>query len=823
MDDMTSQRAMKIEHINHALVAELHPPMYLMHMYWARKPSNVVSEWISHYSKEGEVVLDPFCGSGVAPIEAIKLKRKAIGIDLNPVAIFVSRMTAKPLDLQKYKHAFNQIKTNVKDKIYELYETRCPKCSQDGVIRWSVLDNNTITQLKYRCLVCQRKAGKKLLDKKPDDKDLKIFKKIERMDIPLWYPKNQLYYPNGRAFKEGTHIEEIDSIPKLFTKRNLIALSILYEEIKKIKDTDVRDLMKFTFLSMLHLASKMIPDRTSAGGPVWTAPRFWIPPRHREYNVWDTFETRVGKIIKGKTATDKNKIVKDYRETTDFKELKKCKANVMFICDDALEALRKIPDHSVDYVFTDPTYGGSIQYGELNYIWASWLGYGEDYLKKMQEDEVVINKEGQDKSFDIYYNMLYNIFKEVSRVLKPNGYMTVTFHNPSFEIRNALERACYVAGFDLENVVYQPPAAIPSSKSSLQPYGSVSGDFYFRFKNVKQVDRTLKEDEITFERVVVDATIRTIAERGEPTPMPIITNGIEPELCEHGFPFSKGKTVEDVLIEHVGKEFVVFDKDGKEVRKPSNISDKTLWLKEPERYLLDRVPLKERVEKSIVGLLLRKRKVTFTDIQKELYDLYRNSLTPNPPSIRFVLEEYAERVEHGLWKVKMLVEQREKQHDHIVSLLAEIGKKIGYDVYADLPKWRRSAHKLPVPKQNLKKVKEIDVIWYSPNEITHEFEVENTTGITEAIRRGANIPYEVDRFVVIPDERANRIYGKISEPYVKDGIEKYNWKFIYYDDLERFYEKNKHKKSLDIVDLKKIIKEVPTPKVQTQQILSGYE
>ena len=62
-------------HINHALVPKTHPPMYLMHKYWARKPHNVVREYIEHYTKKGDIVLDPFCGSGVTVLEALKADR----------------------------------------------------------------------------------------------------------------------------------------------------------------------------------------------------------------------------------------------------------------------------------------------------------------------------------------------------------------------------------------------------------------------------------------------------------------------------------------------------------------------------------------------------------------------------------------------------------------------------------------------------------------------------------------------------------------------------------------------------------------------------
>ena len=69
-----------IAHLIHAIPAKTHPPMYYMHKYWARKPHNVVAEYISTYSKKGEIVLDPFGGSGVTAIEAVKRGRRGIPI-----------------------------------------------------------------------------------------------------------------------------------------------------------------------------------------------------------------------------------------------------------------------------------------------------------------------------------------------------------------------------------------------------------------------------------------------------------------------------------------------------------------------------------------------------------------------------------------------------------------------------------------------------------------------------------------------------------------------------------------------------------------------
>ena len=99
--------------------------MYLMHKYWARKPHNVVAEYISHYTKEGDIVLDPFCGSGPTPIEAVKLGRKGIGIDLNPISTFVTKMTVMPVDINQIKNTFEEIKDKCKSEINDLYKTKC--------------------------------------------------------------------------------------------------------------------------------------------------------------------------------------------------------------------------------------------------------------------------------------------------------------------------------------------------------------------------------------------------------------------------------------------------------------------------------------------------------------------------------------------------------------------------------------------------------------------------------------------------------------------------------------------------------------------------
>ena len=81
---------------------------------------------------------------------------------------------------------------------------------------------------------------------------------------------------------------------------------------------------------------------------------------------------------------------------------------------------------------------------------------------------------------------------------------------------------------------------------------------------------------------------------------------------------------------------------------------------------------------------------------------------------------------------------------------------------------------------------------YKNKEVFWEFEVEHTTGITEAIIRGSNIEEEkVKRVIVIPNEREGLLHRRLQEPILKENIEKGDWKFIFYSFLEDFYEQHK--------------------------------
>lgn len=91
----SSSRSPKLTHYAFRYPAKFHIP--------------VVRELIERYTSVRSICLDPFNGSGTLIVEALASNRNAIGLDVDPVAVFVSRaktMRIPPERLQAYSLGF---------------------------------------------------------------------------------------------------------------------------------------------------------------------------------------------------------------------------------------------------------------------------------------------------------------------------------------------------------------------------------------------------------------------------------------------------------------------------------------------------------------------------------------------------------------------------------------------------------------------------------------------------------------------------------------------------------------------------------------------
>jgi adenine-specific DNA methylase len=87
-------------------------------------------------------------GGGTTVIEALKLGCKVIGIDINPVAWFITKKEVEPLDIEKFKDEFRRLEKNVANKIKQYYKTICPKCGEEADVMYAFWVK------KIKCLKC---------------------------------------------------------------------------------------------------------------------------------------------------------------------------------------------------------------------------------------------------------------------------------------------------------------------------------------------------------------------------------------------------------------------------------------------------------------------------------------------------------------------------------------------------------------------------------------------------------------------------------------------------------------------------------------------
>ena len=448
--------------------------LYSMHKYWGKKPHNIVRSFIECYTKEGQIVMDPFCGSGVTAIEALLAKRKAIAIDLNPIANFITRATLLPVDPIGIEIEYKNIRDTVEYNINELYLTRCTQCGASAVGTHFIWEGDAIKKIWYHCKVCGERKGIKT----PDQADYERVYAIETQQIPYFYPKTPLYEnPRLNAYSGMT-------VADLFTKRNLMALSMLLHEIEKVKDNLIRDVLKFTFTSCLAQASKMIfviKHRGKTSGNAehekeevgsWVT-GFWMPNERFEINVWRCFENRFRKVLSGKKEVFKH-LSDSYLEANTFQDL--IQEQNILICTRSATDLSNLPDESVDYIFTDPPHGDRIPYMELSLIWMSWLQMKADFDSEI----VVSNAKHREKTIEDYRMRLALAFNEMYRVLKQGSHMSVTFNNWDEEVWDAFLTPCLDLGFEIVDITpiqYSANSVLQDSRK-----GGLRNDFVLTFR-----------------------------------------------------------------------------------------------------------------------------------------------------------------------------------------------------------------------------------------------------------------------------------------------------------------------------------------------------
>lgn len=478
-------------------------PIYNAHSYHTKVPHKAIMRYILHYTKPGDIVFDGFCGTGMTgvaaqmcgnPDPAFKIQiesempglkwgpRKAILSDLSPAATFIAYNYNTPVDVAAFQKEAERILSEVEKECGWMYETRhivngreqisfdekpitgkinftiwsdvfiCPTCSNELVYWFVAIDSETEEiNDRFKCSHCEselRKAdctramvqhfdkklgetvsiakqipvminysvGKKRYKKTPDEYDLALIEKIDNMEIPYWYPMDKL--PEGDKTVEPIRLG-IVHVHQFYTQRNLWALA-------SAVDRTHFDRTLFILTAMMKTLTKMFRWAPHGKHTAGMSGTLYIPSITHEYPIFGVIERRL--VL--------------YKEWLDA--VRHFRNDAIITCSDL--ANTTLLDDSIDYIFTDPPFGGNLNYSELSFLWEAWLK-----VVTNQKTEAIMSRV-QRKGLLEYQALMTRCFSEYYRVLKPGRWMTVEFHNSQNAVWNAIQEALNRAGFIVADV-----------------------------------------------------------------------------------------------------------------------------------------------------------------------------------------------------------------------------------------------------------------------------------------------------------------------------------------------------------------------------------
>lgn len=471
--------------------------IYNMHTYWSKKPHDAIRQYIRHYTQPGDLVLDPFCGSGGTALAALMEGRAAIAIDLSPAATFITKNYCTPVDVDELQRAFEELKAKVKPEMDWLYETRCDRCDGRATTAY------TVYSYVFECSKCS--AHVPLFDC-PEVQVLGKSGKVKTISVCPECHARKAGEPEEYEISTRTS-RRFDPVPVL--------VSYLCEEGCKPQRGERRhndrDPKKRAFFQQYDLGKLAEIERKSI--PYWYPPHYmmnvedpnqpwgdeWRPGRNfrtvaelfTKRNLWalsllianiqkiqepyssallftaSSFLLNLTKLYKyrdsgGGQPTGNYYVPQINKENEAWAAFERKYADIreglrelltilnetprIIVSTQSALCLSNIPDNSIDHIFTDPPYAGKYQYGELNFIWEAWLNFNTEW----HSGEVIVNETRQITDED-WADMLLTAMKECHRVLKPGRWLALCYHDTSEGTWSLIQDIMAQAGFIVDH------------------------------------------------------------------------------------------------------------------------------------------------------------------------------------------------------------------------------------------------------------------------------------------------------------------------------------------------------------------------------------
>ena len=436
------------------LVAHRSRGVYGTHAYHTKVPPEAISACLEAHTEPGDLVLDPFCGSGMTGVAAGLGGRRAFLLDLSPAAVHIAANYTSPCDPDLFRDAVGRVLAEVGARVGSMYETRgkgapatveyvvwsdlrrCPECGAEQ----SMWDHRETGLRRIRCLDCGVEVskskmpvvgevaveanvstgGRRRLVRSPLPEDLGE----DRVpgDLP-WTPR--VGFDSSRPmWRRGHEDLGIANVSDFYSSRNLAAMALLWKAAAEEPDPRLRSALRFSLTAVANRASRRYQ---------WNAKRptnvlggtLYVSSLRYEWNVLSLWRRKVRAV---------ERLFRANPVPEGAVEVRQGSATAI-----------PLADASVDYCFTDPPFGGHIVYSDASLLWEAWL----DDLTDVEAEAIVVDGGGAPKSIEDYRDLLTAAFAEVSRVLKPGGLTSVVFQATDPEVWSAVQGATRDAGLSL--------------------------------------------------------------------------------------------------------------------------------------------------------------------------------------------------------------------------------------------------------------------------------------------------------------------------------------------------------------------------------------
>lgn len=486
----------------YALPASRTGPLYSAFPYPTKISPEAIALFIAAHTKPGDTVFDGFAGSGTTGLAALLCEnpspqlrneakrlglnvqwgaRNAVLYELGALGAFVAQTLTNPPDPKAFPQAAEKILREAECDDGWMYaaadpqgnegsiryliwsdELRCHACGDQASL-WDACVSRapaTIASV-FTCPSCARRtpldevervtektrdkvigkrierrarraiwmygtSGKKAWSRPVTDDDLALLERVAAEPVPDSVPRVAI--PWGDLYRRGYH-QGITHLHHFYTHRNLIIFGRLWERTEPYAPA-LRDALRFWLLSYNASHATIMTRVVAKSGQkdlVVTSAQpgvLYVSGLPVEKNLIAGLRRKLATIAKAFA------LIRGRAGRVEVHQKSSCRVD--------------LPDRSIDYVFTDPPFGGNIPYAEINFLNEAWLDRYTD-----RGDEAIVSND-QEKGLAEYQELLTAALSEARRILKNKGKATLVFHSASADVWNALQAAYTGAGFGVE-------------------------------------------------------------------------------------------------------------------------------------------------------------------------------------------------------------------------------------------------------------------------------------------------------------------------------------------------------------------------------------